>query len=241
MTARLKPFFSYFGAKYNLAPKYPAPRHDFVIEWFAGSAQYALFHHTKQVFLIEAYAPVAELWRYLIGAKPEEILALPDLQEGQKVDDLGLPQGPAYLIGFWCNQGCARPCQSLSRWHKPGSDRGINGGLFWGARVRQRIASQLSAIRHWKVFEGRCEDMQPEQLTATHFVDPPYTAAGKAYGVSGVDYLALAERCRAAKGQVIVCEAEGADWLPFTALSTANATTRRNGRNTSKEKVWCSP
>ena len=46
---RLKPFWSFYGAKYNLAPKYPSPVGDSIVEPFAGSAQYSLLHYQKNV------------------------------------------------------------------------------------------------------------------------------------------------------------------------------------------------
>lgn len=43
----LRPFFTYFGAKWRAAPHYPPPTHPTVIEPFAGAAGYALRHHTR--------------------------------------------------------------------------------------------------------------------------------------------------------------------------------------------------
>lgn len=40
----LHPFFPYYGSKWSLGPLYPAPRHDRIIEPFAGSACYSLHH-----------------------------------------------------------------------------------------------------------------------------------------------------------------------------------------------------
>jgi hypothetical protein len=51
----------------------------------------------------------------------------------------------------------------------------------------------------------------------TWFIDPPYVDAGKNYpcGSKDINYDHLAAWCRSRKGQVIVCENEGATWLPF--------------------------
>ena len=73
---------------------------------------------------------------------------------------------------------------------------------------------------------------------ATWFVDPPYQEAGKHYrhGSSSINYERLAEWCVSRLGQVIVCEAYGADWLPFGLIADVK-TTRKGKRST--EVVWC--
>jgi len=38
----LRPFWRYYGGKWRAAPRYPAPRHDLIIEPFAGAAGYAM-------------------------------------------------------------------------------------------------------------------------------------------------------------------------------------------------------
>ncbi len=58
---RLKPFFPFYGAKYRLAPLYPTPEHDTLIEPFAGSASYASLRCSKRVVLIERDPVIAEL------------------------------------------------------------------------------------------------------------------------------------------------------------------------------------
>jgi site-specific DNA-adenine methylase len=49
----LRPFFTYTGGKYRLAPRYPEPRHNLIIEPFAGSAGYSLRHPEREVLLID--------------------------------------------------------------------------------------------------------------------------------------------------------------------------------------------
>jgi hypothetical protein len=234
----LRPFFSYFGAKWRAAKLYDAPRFDRVVELYAGSACYSLHYHDRQVVLCEAYKPVADLWAWLIdcarrGAE-REVLALPDLGD-KSVDDFGLAPGPAALIGFWCNAAVATPRKSMSAWA-----RNAAPGWFWGNRVRERVAAQLPAIRHWTIIHGRYETAPVYGPPSTYFVDPPYQKAGHAYGVSDVNYAALADDCKMARddgNHVIVCEAAGADWLPFRDLGTVQAMTRNGGR-VSREVVW---
>ena len=109
-------------------------------------------------------------------------------------------------------------------------------GHSGGDRVRTTIASGVVALRHWKVFNCSYSDC-PVTAPATWFIDPPYEGAGKHYkfGSEGIDFVALAEWCRSRKGQVIVCENDGAAWLPFRELASVK-TTRAHRR--SKEVVW---
>jgi hypothetical protein len=53
----------------------------------------------------------------------------------------------------------------------------------------------------------------------------------------GIDYSALADWCTSLPGQVIVCENDGATWLPFRPHASVR-TTRRTSR--SAEAVWVS-
>ncbi len=73
----LKAFFSYFGSKVGAAAKYPEPRHDLIVEPFAGAAGYSVRHHHKQIELFDASPTICGVWRFLIRAKPADILALP--------------------------------------------------------------------------------------------------------------------------------------------------------------------
>ena len=66
----LKPFFSYFGSKYQVTKHYPIPKHNILIEPFAGSACYALHYPHKKVKLYDKYDAI--LWIL----KKEEILDL---------------------------------------------------------------------------------------------------------------------------------------------------------------------
>jgi 16S rRNA G966 N2-methylase RsmD len=113
---------------------------------------------------------------------------------------------------------------------------GVRPGSFWGERVRQTIASQVEAIHHWKVFNRSYEDL-PFEAQATWFIDPPYQKQGQHYhhGAADIEFEALANWCKTRPGQVIVCENEGADWLPFEPLGHVK-TTRRGSR--SAEVIW---
>jgi len=227
---RLKPFFGYFGSKWRLAKRYPDPEHSTIVEPFAGSANYALLHHESQVILNDLDNNITKCWRYLITATEREILSLPDI-DGD-VDDYDIPEGAKILIGFWLGRGLAYPCKRPHSWsRKPEYQKGAQ---FWGEAVRQRIASQLQFIRHWQVKTVPYDQLA--DIEATWFVDPPYdNAAGKRYRVNnlGIDYADLASWCKSRTGQVIVCENQGASWLPFQTLTTIRGT-----RKNSVEVYW---
>jgi hypothetical protein len=226
--APLRPFWRYYGGKWRSARLYPDPKHDTIIEPFAGAAGYSCHWHWRKIVLVDKSPIIAGIWRYLIAATEREILALPDIPEGGTVDDVDAPQEARWLMGFWCNNGAATPCKTNSAWSKGSAQNG------WGAYPRRRVASQVSAIRHWRVIEGEYSEAPDE--AATWLVDPPYsTPAGAYYPHQPANFPALGEWCRARRGQVIVCEQEGADWLPFRRIGDVKST-----KGNSSEVVWTS-
>lgn len=231
----MKPFFTYFGGKYRSAPKYPEPLHNTIIEPFAGSAGYSLRYPDRKVTLIDLDEKVAGTWDYIINAGEPEVRRLP-LWDGSwgTVDDLNIPQEARWLIGWWLGKGRAHPGKSPSAWVRSG----LHPNSVWGEAVRERIASQQHRVRHWKIMRGSYEDAPNK--TATWFVDPPYQAAGKEYkhGAAGIDFNALGEWCKRRPGQTIVCENEGADWLPFRFLGDVKASPGRDRRGVSVEAIW---
>lgn len=230
---RLRPFFGFYGGKWRDTPKhYPAPAHDTIVEPFAGSAGYSVRYADRRVILGEKDPVIYGVWNYLIAASARDILAIPDLEPGQSVADLPVTEEARSLVGLWLNRGVSRPRTGPSAWMRDG----VRPGSFWGERVRQTIARQVDRIRHWQVFNCSYEHL-PFSGNATWFIDPPYQKQGKHYhhGAEDIDFGALGRWCRTRAGQVIVCENEGADWLPFASLDDVK-TTRRSSR--SVEVVW---
>jgi 16S rRNA G966 N2-methylase RsmD len=91
-------------------------------------------------------------------------------------------------------------------------------------------------VRHWKVRHGSYEDCPTAFGGAdrtTYFVDPPYVDKGRYYRINHVDHAKVGAWCRTLPGQAIVCEQDGADWLPFESLATIKST-----KGTSAEAVW---
>lgn len=230
MTTRLRPFFSFYGSKWRAASRYPSPVYDTIIEPFAGSAGYSLNHPYHAVCLYDVDPIIARVWDYLIHVSEREIRRLPI-----EVDQLSdLMDEQRWLIGFWLNKGSAQPCRMPGAWMRSG----LHGKTqFWGEAIRERIASQVNAIRHWTVTEASYESIPNE--SATWFVDPPYSdAAGRRYHYSEVDYDSLGTWCQERAGQVMVCEHEGATWLPFESAGSFQSTAGRGRTGTSKEAIW---
>lgn len=139
-----------------------------------------------------------------------------------------------YLVGFCLGDASATPRVSVSAGVKKLNALGwdIHG---WSPRQRQRVASQVEFIRHWRIIEGEYTDV-PE-LEATWFIDPPYNnRPGRAYKHHAIDYVALGAWCQSRPGQVIVCENAGADWLPFVPFATLKA--GPNKKAGSQEVIW---
>jgi hypothetical protein len=233
----MRPFFTFYGGKWRAAPKYPRPAHDVIVEPFAGSAGYAVRHHTKKVILIEKDPTIAALWRWLIKAQPKDIMNLPLIRMNQSVSDLGVCEEACSLIGFWLNAGSAAPCKVPSAWMRQGQ----RAGSFWGPEVRSRISQQVEGIKHWTCIEG--DYSVSPNIKATWFIDPPYSKAGKFYRQSSksIDFEALSGWCRVRRGQVIVCENVGASWLPFKPFITIKSTPGKNKNAKSHEALWLKP
>lgn len=227
----MKLFFTYYGGKYRIALHYPPPQHDTIIEPFAGSAGYAVRYPNRKVQLVDKNPRIVGVWKYLIKVKEREVLSLPEIFDD--VRNIDVCEEAKWLIGFWCNKGSCEPRNKPSTWMKSG----IRPNSQWGPAIKQRIASQLKEIRHWRASLGCFTEI--ENKRATWFVDPPYSsAAGRLYTYSDVDYALLAKWCRERKGQSIVCEMEGATWLPFKDFRVAKGLEGPKGKKIIKEVVW---
>lgn len=237
----LKPVFSFFGGKWRSAPKYPAPTLDTVIEPFAGGAGYSLRHFRKRVILIEKDPKLHGAWQFAQLASPEEILALPDLAAGESVEGWpsDIPQEARWLVGMWLNRGAASPRPRMLA----GNVGAFSPAQFWGPAIRERLARQQPLIAHWDLRLGSYESAP--DIEATWFIDPPYQGQGVHYAQSckAIDFPALGGWCRTRRGQVMVCENVGADWLPFRHFADMKSNTANNKRagrsdNVSAEAIW---
>jgi hypothetical protein len=218
--------FNYFGSKARLAPTYQAPAHDLIIEPFAGAAGYSMYwlqqRSDLRAVLFDSDELVVELWRHLLALEPTDLWSYPLLPAGAWTSD------PTYRAAH----------VSVGSWNKPlGAEYKVTE---WMARdfpeVRERMASRLAIVR------GRVEIHHGDYTTApdieaTWFIDPPYQREGHWYGSGNqLDFEALGAWSQARRGQVIICETYGADWMDFSP-HVSNQTVA-NG--TSIEAVWYS-
>ena len=240
--AELRPFLSYFGSKWRAAKRYPPPRHRMIVEPFAGGAGYSLRYPDHDVVLVDKDPRIVAIWQFLIEAQPRDVLALPLLGLDQTIDDLPPcdPRGRE-LIRAWLQGASGNPKNQFSTYARQAYARsGPDGPVhYWSAACRARIAAQVPRIKHWIVIEGSYDELP--NAPATWFVDPPYNnRAGETYrcGRKGIDYAHLGAWCREREGQVIVCENEGADWLPFAPLYRTTTTPKAGTQKRSIEVVW---
>lgn len=224
--------FGYYGGKKGLARHYPPPAERTIVEPFAGSAGYAL-HWAKpgtRVVLVERDPRVAALWRRL--QRPglaEELRSMPRVRAGQRTADLLVAS--AMSLGNVFSSTTAKDWAVTERIERD-----------W-PRLRDRVLTALPIVSDWTIIEGDYTDAP--DIRATWFIDPPYWVPdgtggtrgdGYRHGASGIDFDKLAEWCKSRKGQVIVCEQDGASWLPFRPLRNMTTAAGDGGRRL--EVVW---
>jgi site-specific DNA-adenine methylase len=232
-------FFKYFGSKWARVEQYPAPAYSTIVEPFAGSASYACRYHDRRVILADTNPRIVGIWQYLIRVSPAELMALPMLANGQTTNDLTIPQEARWLIGYWLTPNTSRPmvrpCSWMRQGHRPNS--------YWSPFARELLARQVELIRHWKIIHGSYEHI--ENREATWFVDPPYQHVARDAYRGHPNFDALATWCRSRRGQTIVCEQMGANWLPFHSMANVRTRHARTGGATGKtrniEALWVQP
>lgn len=228
--SRYKALFSYYGGKSKIAHLYPKPEHDHIIEPFAGGAGYSLLHHERQVTLIEKNPATYAIWRYLLDNSLDTVLRdIPEkVERGQKVSSMVGPGTDPGLVALLVSSASIGEAGTFCF-----ADRAVTpyGVKQWHA-TRGRIEHYHPRIRHWKVIEGDYRDAP--DVEATWHIDPPYSnRVGQRYFCKNIDYASLGEWCKSRRGQVLVCENEGATWLPFEVLATAS-----NIKRKSVEVMW---
>lgn len=230
----MRPFFSYYGAKYTGAKHYGPPRAPLVIEPFAGSACYSTRWNAPVAKLYDVSADICALWDWLIHCSAADVAAIPDAFEA--FDDVArLPHGPRTLVQFWVAKGRAEPSSRLSPWYF--QYRNSNDCRVWGAAVKARIIEQKPLIERWTIDQMSYRDVP--MSTAHWHVDPPYNnGPGSRYPHSDIDFEHLARWCRDLPGEVDVCENVGATWLPFEPLYQVVSTRGRRSDARSQEAVW---
>lgn len=206
--------FSFYGGKSKLAHLYPPPRHNTIVEPFAGGAAYSLRYYEH------------EAWKIVQQYVPKEV------KIGQKVSTLlphDAPEGLIELCRAEANHGTqgARGCH----------DQITNIGAKCWPRILPRLEHWLPRIRHWRFTQLSYNELPNRE--ATWFVDPPYNnAAGRRYRAQVPDYGALAKWARTRHGQVIVCENDTASWLPFHPLCPRRGLKSQYQVSSAVEAVW---
>jgi 16S rRNA G966 N2-methylase RsmD len=215
--------FYYYGGKGVLASAYPAPKFPVIIEPFAGAASYSVYHlirrNADRAILVEKDPRTAELWTRLLAMTPYEVRALVRHMPavGEKTSD--------WLWMTSATSNVAARCQELTVSPRMAS---VLPGMV------RRIAAVLTYVKGR--IEVHCGDYrEAPEVEATWFIDPPYQphpakanasstpnpqGMGYARGCSAddLDFQALGQWAQSRPGQVIVCEQDGADWLPFRPL-----------------------
>jgi len=217
--------FSYYGSKSKIVDYYPPPKHKRIIEPFAGSARYSLKYLQNDILLVDKYPLIIDVWHYLQQATVKDIKGLPELKEGDNINNYNITEQERNLLKFCIVQG------SASGQNTPSSQyclRNIHKQNI------NRIVANLHKIKHWKIIHGSYEDLENEE--ATWFVDPPYMFGGEYYKESNknINFQTLAEWCKNRNGQTIVCENTKANWLDFKPLRQI-----QGARNTKTvEAIW---
>jgi len=197
--------FYYYGRKKQIAKHYPSPCYETIVEPFAGAAAYSLYgnHWRRRVVLVEKDDRVAQIWKWLIEeATPAKISALPDLKVGEKSSEFLHIIHAASKIAFKYRTIKVTPVLERN----------------WEISMRVMAAS-VHKVKHWELIHGDYT-LAPE-VEATWFIDPPYKSEpgmGYNHGSEKLDYERLGAWALKRRGELIICEGNFGDYLPFRPL-----------------------
>lgn len=198
--------FSYYGSKSKIVDLYPPPKHNKIIEPFAGSARYSLKYWQKDVLLVDKYEIIVKVWQWLQKCNKQDIIGLPSVSKGENVNKLNINDEAKWLMGFCINRGSANPKNTIAEFSNWDNDK-------------IRIAGELYKIKHWTIQLGTYDEI-PNFSDVSWFIDPPYQFGGEYYRYSNknIDFKHLANWCKERNGQTIVCENTKADWMDFKPM-----------------------
>jgi site-specific DNA-adenine methylase len=213
--------FYYYGRKKQIAKYYPEPNCATIIEPFAGSAAYSLYgdNWKNRVILVEKDPRVAELWRWFIDEVTEsDIRKMPILKTGDHSTEFLHIIHAATKMAFKFKRIKVTPVLERN----------------W--EISRRVfEANLYKIKHWKIICG--DYTEAPDIEATWFIDPPYMGdpgMGYGFGSNLIDYNKLAEWARTRKGEIIFCEGENGNYLPFKPLLSLKGVAGK----TSQEKIF---
>ena len=232
---RYKSIFSYYGGKSKIAHLYPPPKHDRIIEPFAGAAAYCARYHEHECIINDLDPKTASIWEFLLSDDAEkEIRKLPEtIEKGVRISERFAGACPG-MIAFLQSQANMGTMGGRAVWDCVT----FVGSVNW-RRIKPRSLFWIPRIRHWQLTSKTYQKTRNQK--ATWFVDPPYAnAAGDRYrlGSSQIDFQHLAQWCQSRKGQAIVCENQGADWLPFEYLADRVGVNSRHRKSNTSEVMW---
>ena len=224
--------WSYYGSKNKIAKLYPLPKHGLIIEPFSGAAWYSVLHRHKNVLLNEKNEIIHNIWNWLINeATSDLIMEYKDFFVGQDISQIALDKAHKDLIGFCINRGSIAPKNIVQKWSCQ-----VASKPNWASTTAyslKRVANLLPEIKHWKTQLDDYKNIP--NIEATWFIDPPYQRGGEHYKHSkkNIDFTKLGEWSKERLGQIIVCENDGADWMPFIPLKEY-----WGGMKRSTEVIW---
>lgn len=217
--------FSYYGGKGRIALHYPAPIFPLVIEPFAGGGWYSikwiekLGKGTFNSILCDVDPIIVETWRWLIQEATE--MDIDDLPEYIPKTPMirQTPTGKDFFYRWWGNHGSNKPKNYAGSFCK---------------MSKSKTKFRIPLIKNWHIIHGPYSCLK--NIEATWFIDPPYQSESKGslYRFNKIDYDDLRNFCLSRRGQIIVCDREGADWLPFRPLEHK---TRQGQRNQKLKEV----
>ena len=202
--------FMYRGSKKRIAKMYPEPRYRLVIEPFCGSAAYSVLHSDRKIWLNDTSEIIVGIWEWLIkDGTIEAIWPWHHLSANTVISDLPICEPLKHLLGFVYGAIDDVPSKKVTPF-----------SVYYSRTVRSQlkyVCEMLLSIRHWEVSNLDFADLP--DVEATWFIDAPYQNSSTDYKSAFDRHGELAEWCQSRRGEVIVCEKFGADWLQFEPLT----------------------
>jgi transcriptional regulator with XRE-family HTH domain len=162
------------------------------------------------------------LWKWLIHkATQKDIQALPDLQPGERSTEFLHIIHAATKMAFAFKRIKVTPVLARN----------------W--EISRRVfAKHLHEIKHWEIVCG--DYTEAPDIEATWFIDPPYRGdpgMGYRHSSAKINYPVLAEWVLSRRGDIICCEGDGANHLPFRHLLDLKGVAGK----TSREMIFYRP
>ena len=215
--------WSHFGSKSRDAHRYPPPHFRLIVEPFSGSARY-VFHHAAGhgVWVNDLDPATSGRWAFLTdaGAAGRISQCWPErVHAGQALCDLfgGGPSVPGLmdLAAAYATVGRGGTATPKTTRITPFAAERWPG--------RQKMLDLIKRVRGWKATNLDYRELP--DVEATWFIDAPYSRAALGgryrHSAAQIDFQELAQWCLSRRGQVIVCEAAGATWLPFDEFTVS--------------------